>query len=183
MDLEPLFRRRIHPGIARAAQYCLDLAATRELPRRSDLRPSAVRSILGNIFLIDVGPEPTPYFFKLFGSHMTVLYGADLTGKNLDQFWDVQLKACLRSTYDTVVAERTFQYVRGQYKWTDRSVKIERLLVPMVDDEGRINTIFGVSVPDVSTGSLHLFAGSGAAQLKIEEILGPSAIAIDQLLA
>jgi hypothetical protein len=92
---------------------------------------------------------------------MTVLYGVDLTGKYLDQFEDTELKARLRSTYDTVIAERTFQYVRGQYKWVDRSVKIERLLVPMVNDQGQIDTIFGVSVPDVSTGSLHLFAGIG----------------------
>lgn len=176
MNMEPIFTRRVHPGIARAAQHCLDLADRKDLPRRSDFRPSAVRSILGYIFLIDVVPGPDSYFFKLFGVHMSVLYGNDLTGKHLGQIDNEALRACLRGTYDAVVAGRTFQYIRGQYVWDDSSVGIERLLVPMTDDEGQINSIFGLAISDVSTDSLRLFAGIGAAQLKIDEVLGAAPV-------
>lgn len=131
-----------------------------------------MRSILGYIFLIDVVPGPDSYFFKLFGVHMSVLYGSDLTGKQLSQVGNETLRACLRSTYDAVVAERTFQYIRGQYVWDDCSVEIERLLVPMTDNEGQINAIFGLTIPAVATDSLRLFAGIGMAQLKIDDVLG-----------
>lgn len=166
MNFEPLFERQIHPGIARAAQYFLDISHDRELPRRRDFRPTNVRSILGYVFLIDV--LPSDYRFSLFGEHMAMLYGTNLSNTLLSVVGDEKLRGFLRKTYDAVVAARSFQYLRGRYTWPDRSVPIERLLVPMADDAGKLSTIFGLTIPDIPNGTLVLSAGEGAAMLEID---------------
>lgn len=169
MDFEPLYEKQIHPNIARVAQYCQDLAGDKTFPNRRDFRPSAVRSIIGYVFLIDILPEDDDYYFSLFGVHMATLYGMDLSKKRLSKIGDENVRGFLRKTYDTVAASRSFQYLRGRYTWPTRSVEIERLLVPMADDEGRLTTILGVTLPASATDTLLVFAGVGAAQLEIDE--------------
>lgn len=138
------------------------------MPRRRDFRPASVRSILGYIFLIDVLPEESDYRFSLFGEHMAILFGANLTNKRLSEVGDETLRGHLGRTYDAVVASKSFQYLRGRYTWPDRSVEIERLLVPMADDAGNLTTIFGLTIPHVADGTLVLCAGEGAAVLEID---------------
>lgn len=166
MNFEPLFEQRIHPSIARAAQYCLDLSQDRELPRRRDFRPANIRSILGYIFLIDVLPDD--YGFGLAGEHMATLYGATLKGKRLSEIEDEKLRHHLAQTYDAVVGARSYQYLRGRYTWPDRSIPIERLLVPMTDDTGKLSTIFGFTIPDIPQDTLILRTGEGAPILEID---------------
>lgn len=165
MNFEPLFAQQIHLDIRGTAQYFLDISQDRELPRRRDFRPAKVRPVLGYIFLIDVLPDD--YRFSLFGEHMSMLYGENLTNKRLSDVGDEKLRGFLRKTYDAVVAARSFQYLRGKYTWPDRSVPIERLLVPMADDAGKLSTIFGLTIPDIPEGTLVLEAGEGAATLEI----------------
>lgn len=170
MDFEPIFEKHIHPGIARAAQYCLDLSDGRPYPRRADFRPTRVRSILGYIFLIDILPEANDYHFSLFGTHISVLYGMDLTGKRVSQVDDDNVRVFLRNTYDAVVASKSVQYLRGRYTWPNKSVDIERLLVPMSDEAGNLSSIFGVTIPlNTATDTLLFFSGMGAAKLEIDE--------------
>ncbi len=166
MNLEPLFQQQIHPGIARAAQHFLDISQGRELPRRSDFRPTKVRSILRNVFLVEV--LPGDYRFSLFGEHMSMLCGANQTNKHLSELGDEKLRGVLFKCYDAVVAARSFQYLRGRYVWPDRSIRIERLLVPMADDAGKLSSIFGVTIPHVSEGTLILQVGDSASTLEVD---------------
>lgn len=175
MDFEPLFDHPIHPSIARAAQYFHDISADHELPRRRDFRPARVRSLLGHIFLIDVLPEENDYKYSLYGVHMTVLYGEDLTDTRISQMRDENLRTLLLKKYAALCAARTYQYTRGRYVWPNRSVDIQRLLVPMADNDGQLTTIFGIIVPDVPERRELLFAGGGNLRLEIDEqIDGPS---------
>lgn len=167
--MNEIFEHCREPGIIRFAQYCIDLAGDDPLPRRSQFRPTRVSSIMGYLFLIDVLADDNDYFFSLFGTHMSILYGEDLTGKRLSQIGDANLQGFLRSTYDRVVATRKPLYLRGRYAWDDRSVDIERLLMPMTDDNGKLTTIFGVAIPDVPAETLLVFAGQGAAKLVTDQ--------------
>lgn len=169
MNFEPIFDSPIHPGIARLAQYCQDLSEHRPLPPWCDFRPGSVRSILGFIFVIDVLHDKADYRYRLFGEHVSVLYGMDLTGKYLSEIGDENLRTLLRQTYDAVVAARSFQYLRGRYVWADQSVEIDRLLVPMADEEGNLTTLLGLTIPVEGQGLLAVRAGTSAAHLRIDD--------------
>lgn len=177
MNFEPLLQRPVCRALADLARYFQDHAPGEALPRRTDFRPTAVRALLGYYFLIDVIDGGADYRFALTGEHMTSLYGADIARLRLSEFGDAKLRASLQQTYDAVVATRAFHYVRGRYVWTDKSVEIERLLVPMAGADGTLATILGIVVPAHPTEHAHLFSGIGAATLEIEDqIVGTEAV-------
>ena len=167
MNFEPLLRRPVHPAIAEAARYFQELAPGDALPKRRDYRPTRVRSVLGYIFLIEVLPDD--YCWNLIGEHMAMLFGIDGTNRLLSDFQPQALRERLKTTYDAVVTTRSFLFGRGRYTWPDRSMNIERLLVPMANPEGQLNFIFGVSIPDMPTDRLAVSSGIGAGSLEIDE--------------
>ncbi len=168
MNFAPLLSASIHPAIADAARYLQTLAPGDALPKRRNFRPNRVPGLLGYYFLLDVLDNGEDYRYALAGEHMALLFGTDATNMRLSELGDDAQLARIRDTYDAVVATRTFHYVRGRYTWPERSVGIERLLVPMTDDDGTLNTILGISVPDTQLDMLNLLAGIGAAVLEID---------------
>lgn len=167
MDFAALFQHDVDPRIAEAARYLASIAPDTALPNRQDFRPSKVRSILGNMFLVDL--IPGDYHYSLFGVTMAVLFGSDLTGRKLSDLGAPAIQESLGRTYDAVAESGTFRYIRGRYVWPERAIAIERLLVPMCNSEGALTTIFGLTIPAVPTDMLVVLAGIGAATLEVDE--------------
>jgi hypothetical protein len=79
--------------------------------------------------------------------------------------------------YDGIVASRSFHYVRGRYTWTDRSIPIERLLVPMADNQGQLKSIFGLTIPvEPVDDFVIVFAGVGSASFEVDDVMTGGAI-------
>ena len=171
MDFGKLYDRPVHAEIAGFAQYCLDLAGDRELPRRSDFDPCKVLPMLGNVYLLEVTPDGKDYYPSLFGVHMAVLYDSDLSQVPLNEFRNADLRDALRKTYDEVTASGKPLYMRGKYVWPDKSVGFERLLVPMAGDSAGVTAILGMTILDASDESLETFEGSVPATMVPEETL------------
>jgi hypothetical protein len=174
MDIEPLLLSPVDPGIALAARYMQELAAGSALPKRQDFRPSQVRPVLGYIFLIDILPDLDDFRYSLLGEHIRILYGIEATNMRMSQLGHEAQFAILRKTYQAVIKAQSFHYLRGRYTWPDRFVAIERLLVPMTDNDGHLNSIFGISIPDAPTDALPVFAGLIPARLEIDEQISGS---------
>lgn len=169
MDFGKLCERPVSPDITRFAQYCLDLAGTRELPRRSDFDPYKDLSMLGNVYLLEVAPDKQDYSPSFFGVHMAVLYDNDLTERPLGEFENTGLRDALRKIYDEAVESENPLYVRGSYVWPDKSVGFERLLVPMTGDNGGVTAILVITILDIPAETLETFAGGVPAILITEE--------------
>jgi hypothetical protein len=165
MDFGRLFARNVHPEIAGLARYACDLAGDENLPHRSRFDPLRISSIIDYVFLIDVLVDPDDYHFALFGNRIAVLYGANLGGMRLSEIDDPVLRQSLRRTYDRVVRTNLPLYMRGRYVWPEKSIAIERLLIPMAADDGRMNTICGISIPEAGPQNLETCVGVGPAQL------------------
>ena len=172
MNFAALLAGPVHPAIAEAARYLQELAPGDALPKRHDFRPNRVPGLLGYYFLIDVVGGGKDYRFSLAGEHMSLLFGTDVTNRRLSELGNDDLRTRLKQTYDRVVASRSFHYVRGRYAWPERSVVIERLLVPMTDHDGHLNTILGLSIPDTQIGDLNLISDIGPASLEIDSQIG-----------
>jgi len=168
VDFGDLFEKDVNPGIAFFARYCKELAGDDTLPRRSRFRPSKVSPVVSYVFLIDVLPEEGDYRYSLVGDGMILLCGVDPTGKRVNAIEDDTLRNCLRRSYDLVVASRQPVYRRGQFCWSGNSVGIARLLVPMVDDDGRLTTIAGIGMPDTPDEPILVFTNRGVPSLVID---------------
>jgi hypothetical protein len=63
-------------------------------------------------------------------------------------------------------------FMRARYAWSGRKyVSIERLLIPMAADDGKLNSICGISIPEVADVDLEMYAGKGPAKLVGEDEL------------
>lgn len=172
MEIDGLLDRTIHPGVAGLVRYACELAGDDLLPRRNLFRPERVNDVIGSLFLVDVLTEHNDYYFSLVGRQLVELFGADLTDKRLSQIGDAAFSMELRRTYDRVVATHLPLHMVGRYVRPHASIAIERLLIPMTDDEGYLNSICGVSaLLDISEETLDRYISEGPAQLVGDEEL------------
>jgi hypothetical protein len=176
MNFEPLLAGPLHPVIAEVARYFQTLAPGDALPKRHDFRPNHVRHALGYIFLVDV--LPGDYRWDLVGEKVGILFGTNRQDTHLSTMHPIELRNLLKPMYDGIVASRAFHYCRGRYTWPNRSVPIERLLVPMTDDQGQVTSIFGVTIPTLPLDDFVIvFTGDGAAGFEIDEAIAGAAMA------
>jgi hypothetical protein len=62
--------------------------------------------------------------------------------------------------------------MRARYAWPGKkSVSIERLVMPMAADDGEINAICGISIPEVADVDIEMYTGQGPARLISEDDL------------
>lgn len=171
MNFENLFARHIHPGIAGLARYTAEIAGKKKLPRRSQFDPSRVASLLDYMYMVDVLFDVQDYYFSYSGWRMATLFGIDLSGRLLSEIESVFPEASIRDTYDCVVATGQPYFMRGHYTWPGKSVPIERLLIPMTDAAGTLDTICGLSIPAIADVDLEMFVGHGVARLICDDEL------------
>jgi hypothetical protein len=168
MNFEPLISAAVHPAIAEIARYFQTLAPGDTLPKRHDFRPTHVHGLLGYYFLLDVLDGGRDYRYSLTGEHVALMYGTYGANTLLSSIGDEAQRISVKNTYDTVVASRTYLYNRGRYVWPERSIAIERLLLPMTHHDGRLDTILGISIPDTPLDMLNLCAEFGIAKLEVD---------------
>lgn len=172
MDFSLLFSLETHGAIHALARHCQEISRERQFPRRQDFRPTCVGKDIGYLFLANYLPENQDYYFPLGGSYLATLFGVDLANTRLSQLSEQQ-RLRLSQTYGFVLSHQTYQYIRGCYVWPDRTLHIERLLVPMTGKDETLNTVLGIVLPDISADMLPVFTGVGAARLEIdEEVIG-----------
>jgi hypothetical protein len=173
MNFEPLLATSVHPVIAEVARYFQTLAPGNALPRRHAFRPNQVRQALGYIFIVDV--LPGDYRWNLIGEKVGVLFGIDRRGSLLSTL-PPELRNLLKPMYDGIVASHSFHFVRGRYTWSNRSLPVERLLVPMADDQGHLTSVFGVTIPVLPLDDFIIaFTGNGAAGFEVDEVMAGAA--------
>jgi len=172
MNFGILFARHIHPETAGLARYAQELAGDAPMPPRRRFNPDDLGAIRNYIYMIEVLRPENDYFFSMSGCRMRILFGMDLAGTRLSDLGDFELRQALCKTYDCVVATAKPQFMRAEYIWPMRKfVPIERLLVPLADDDGQVCAICGISVPEIADIDLEMYAGHGPAMLVREDSL------------
>src|ERR1700744_2260073 len=76
------------PATIKALAYWRSQKGDRAMPSRSDISPSALRSVLPQIALVEIpakGDRPAAYIIRLAGDAIHQVFGP-LTGKPIDEF-------------------------------------------------------------------------------------------------
>ena len=163
MDIENLKKNGARPELIRVAEYCKHLAGSRVMPRLRQLSLTDMLWVLEHIFLVDVLRDEDDYRFSLFGNHVRKIYGTDFSGKLLSSVNNANSRNLFRATYNAVVATQTALYLRGKYCWPTQEIDVERLLIPLADDNGHLSTILGVLYADIPEEALTQYPENGPA--------------------
>ena len=169
MDLSALYGTSTRVDLMLVGKYCERLAEGRRMPQRREFRPAAVSRMLGKLYLIDVIDSGADYRFRLFGTFWEKLYGFDLTDQRLGELESAGHLAALRGDYDAVVSTRQPLFHAGRLVWPNgKSIKYERLLVPLSDDDENVSQILVAAGCDVAFVDLVTQRGKGRPELILD---------------
>ncbi|HUL05736.1 MAG TPA: PAS domain-containing protein [Candidatus Acidoferrum sp.] len=120
----------------------------RAMPSRADLDPVEIPDLLANLILVDVSGSPPQFRIRLAGTDIVTRYGAELTGKRLD---DIDLGsdlAQIKEQYEETALKVVPTYCRHFIETRKRKLlRYERLLMPLSGDGSTVNMLLGGIYP------------------------------------
>lgn len=132
--------------LSKALTYWHSKRGPRSMPQKADIIPGELKAILPNILLADALEAGTRFRCRLVGTGIVNAYGANMTGKfigevlpNVDDDFALDL---YRMTY----RQRLPVFSRGTYiaAGNSSSLTVNRLLLPLSDDDKLANVIMAV---------------------------------------
>lgn len=119
---------------------------SRAMPRRRDIDPTELpRRALPHLQLIDVIDDGGRFCYRLVGTAIVDVFGAEFTGKHVDELDAGDRVELAHGFYRTVCATRKPVFVRSRYA-TAKAVDViaNRLLMPLSKEGEQVNIILGV---------------------------------------
>lgn len=161
------FEQQLHAEALRILyNYWQGLRCDRPAPRRADIDPGCIVSVLPHIGLFDVEANPRRYRIRLMGTRIVSWYGCDLTGRYLDEIDFGTGENFTFSVLDQVVERCVPGYMSGEYTKQDgRTIRYERLYMPLSNHGETVNMVIGAALrlpPEVAiTGDCLDLGASG----------------------
>ena len=117
------------------------------LPRRRDMDPLDIADILRWVWMVDVHRDPLRFKFRLFGTAHVETMGTERTGQWIDEAFPEFPTSIGYADYVSVAEELTPSYRKGSAHYHVPDYKtIERIMLPLVDDDGRGVIILALTV-------------------------------------
>ncbi len=132
----------------RLYQYWDQLRGTRPAPERREIEPSAIKSLLGEVFILEHVSE-TEFNYRLAGSSLCASYCRELKGRSFRDYWNESDLEALDTTLiairqDAAAAVIGFDGVNER----KQSVRFEMLLLPLRYGGEDYPRILGISAPN-----------------------------------
>lgn len=117
-------------------RYWNALRGGREAPARLEIEPARIKSFLSNTFILEVG-ERHPARFRLAGTGVCAIFGCELRGQTLAQFWTKGERAALGGVEaDVAGTGRPVCMMFSGSTLQDRSALFEMILLPLRAEDG-----------------------------------------------
>ncbi len=124
-------------------------------PQRGDVHPSACRSLLGDMFILEVGESDLTY--RLAGTRLCALYGHELKGKSFDStFQSADREAATRWASRSGIENYVAVMSGTATDTAGNRISLESLLLPVACNSRQANRILGLTVacsPPVTIGN------------------------------
>lgn len=131
------------PRIRAVYNYWNGKRKGRRMPSRSDIDPVEIPTLLANIILVDVLEDLRRFFYRLVGTDIVDKRGFDPTGEQVGGAYFGPSAASALSHYEYIAASGNARFIdspyvepRGWYVYS------ERLMMPLSDDDKRVNMVF-----------------------------------------
>jgi len=135
--------RKDHKSISTLFEYWESLRATRAAPKRSEIDPRAIKSILGDVFIA----ERTRFGgtrFRLAGTEICDLMGMELRGMPLNSLFQTSARAALENLLNDIYSTTCLYSSRLTTVQTGyRHIEGYMVLLPLKDDTEQTTRILG----------------------------------------
>ncbi|OCP01128.1 MULTISPECIES: PAS domain-containing protein [unclassified Ensifer] len=128
-------------------RYWNTIRGKRELPRRDELEPSDIRTLLPNLFILE-RDRNAGISFRLAGTHVCALFGQELRGRQFGMLWFGTQAARTQRITNLVMTHRVPVMLSAKGRTADqREVDVETLLLPLASNEGSSDRVLGAISP------------------------------------
>jgi hypothetical protein len=120
-----------HPSTRQLFAHWNQRRGNRPAPERSDIEPAAIRSVLGDSFILLFEPS-LDHPFRLAGTRVCAAFGRELKGEPFVHLWDARDRARIRDIM-TIVADEAIGTVAGvtANAADEASLDLELILLPL----------------------------------------------------
>jgi len=114
-------------------------------PQRSDVHPSECRSLLGDMFILEIAEQNLTY--RLAGTRLCALYGHELKGEDFNSTFDANDRDAATSWAIRAGTENYLAAMSGTASDTaGNRIVLETLLMPVACNTRHANRILGLTV-------------------------------------
>jgi hypothetical protein len=143
------------PPLRFLLEYWTDLAAGGVLPNRRCIDPLAMRPALGYIMLIDVVDHGRDFRYRLYGSTIALISKLDMTGRLMSTHpASSYVNEFGLAANRAVLNRRLPLYTERTPALAERTVRWQRIALPLADDLGDVTRILAGTVPIASDGRM-----------------------------
>lgn len=164
-----------HPSNRELFEYWNQRRGERLAPERSDIEPGAIRSILGDTFVLEMNGVNNPVF-RLAGTRLCALFARELKGESFTRLWERIGQTAMRELIAVVLDEKVGVVASVSGATSDdllQPVGLEMLLLPLAAEHRDDARVIGALAP--MTAPYWLGAKAiGALTLGMFRHLGPS---------
>ena len=143
-------RMRSGPETARGRHlldYWKTAAGKRPWPRRVDIEPGDITSLLPNILMLDVSHDPLDFQYRLIGTAITERSERDYTGERVRDLPMQKPPSLIWTLYETAALQKKPACAHVPYR--DEQIRyVEMLALPISCDGQGINMLIGSVVFD-----------------------------------
>lgn len=135
-------------------KYWQGLQRGGSLPRRSDIDPLDIPTLLGHVNLIEVlrDGDRIRYRYALWGTKVATLYGADFTGRFLEDIIIPTRIETVREAFDVTVQTGAPHYWKVPVPVENREfLSSRRLLLALSEDGAKVTHLMALMLGDKSS--------------------------------
>lgn len=128
--------------------YWSRIAGTNSIPRTRDIDAIAMRAALGYIALLDVQDGGADFRYRVFGTAIAAVSDFDMTGRLLSDLpASLYIVEFALAAYRAVVMRRAPLFTEHTPAGTVVVKTWQRIIMPLVDDEGAVVRLLSCNVP------------------------------------
>jgi len=133
--------------LRRLLAYWLEKRGERLFPTKAEIDPTEFPYVLGYVTLVDVEQSPRRYRFRLDGSILVELSGANYAGRYLDELPGAEYVAFIKDTYDRVVdSGEPFRYRKNDLL-DQQHFSEETVILPLGDNPPVVDMLIVAVIP------------------------------------
>ena len=136
-----------HPTSRELYRYWSLVRGNEAAPLRSAIEPSDIRKILADTFIAEVS-DADVYRVRLAGTRVCALYGREIKGSNLLDFWKAEDRSAFSTLAAAVTEDGAAALLSVEVRTAgDREAVCELLLLPLRHGPAKFDRILGSLAP------------------------------------
>jgi hypothetical protein len=130
------------PLLRAAYDYWRGKCAGRSMPRRGDIDPAEIPTLLPHILITEMLEAGTRYRYRLAGSAVTEAFGRSLTGQYVDQLMTGPYRDFIARLYRSIYLDRRCIFCESRYSGSTKpGISTKRLFMPLSSDDRVVDQV------------------------------------------